>query len=299
MTPSLVAWVTSRDNPVSFANCSRMVSSAAPPLSENPFAAQTVLVTGASAGIGKAFAEALAARGAQLVLCARNAERLEALAQALRSQYGATVRTASCDLERPGAARELRDQLVRDGVTVDILINNAGFGSAGRFHRQAAEHVATMTQLNCVALAELTHALLPAMIAKQRGGVINVASVAAFVPTPLMAIYGASKAYVLSFSAALNEELRGTRVHVMALCPGPVPTEFQKRAGYAALDLKNPAALSAEQVVEAALAAYARGQFSCVPGAVNRVQTALSGLLPLTWIASISARVLRGRGRDL
>lgn len=276
-----------------------MVSSVAKSASSNLFASQTVLITGASAGIGKAFAEALAARGAHLVLCARNLDRLQTLASALSEQHGVSVRTLACDLEKPGAARELSDQLGRIGVTVDVLINNAGFGSAGRFQRQPADHIAAMTQLNCVALAELTHALLPAMLENQRGGIINVASVSAFVPTPLMAIYGASKAYVLSFSAALNEELRGTKVRVLALCPGPVPTEFQRRAGYAPLDLGNPAALPAERVVEAALAAYARRQFSCVPGAVNRTQTALSGLLPLTWLSAISARVLRGRGRDV
>lgn len=263
------------------------------------FASQTVLVTGATAGIGKAFAEALAARGAHLVLCARNEQRLDALATTLRGRHGVQVRALACDLERPGAAAELHARLTRDGVGVDVLINNAGFGSAGRFHRQPHEHIASMTQLNCVALAELTHALLPAMVANGRGGVINVASVSAFVPTPLMAIYGATKAYVLSLSAALNEELRGTGVHVMALCPGPVPTEFQQRAGYAPLDLKNPAALTAERVVEVALTAYAKRRFSCVPGAVNRVQTALCGVLPLTWLSAISARVLRGRGRDL
>jgi uncharacterized protein len=276
-----------------------MLASAVTPPSANPFAGQTVLITGASAGIGKTFAEALAARGANLVLCARNEQRLEALAAALTARHGVNVRTFACDLEKPGAANDLFVRLTGAGLTVDLLINNAGFGSAGRFHRQPHEHIATMTQLNCVALAELSHALLPAMIANRRGGIINVASVAAFVPTPLMAIYGATKAYVLSFSAALNEELRGTDVRVMALCPGPVPTEFQQRAGYAPLDLRNPAALSAEQVVERALTAYARGGFSCVPGTVNRTQTAFSGLLPLTWLSAISARVLRGRGRDL
>lgn len=258
-----------------------------------------MLITGASAGIGKAFAEALAARGARLVLCARKLDRLDALAESLRARHASTVLTVACDLEKPGAANELASHLKEQAIAVDMLINNAGFGAAGRFHRQAPDLVANMTQLNCVALAELTRALLPSMLERGRGGVVNVASVAAFVPTPLMAIYGASKAYVLSFSAALREELRGTNVHVMALCPGPVPTEFQQRAGYAPLDSRNLAALPPERVVEVALADFARGRFSCVPGAVNRLQTALAGALPLTWIAAISARVLRGRGRDL
>jgi len=275
-----------------------MVPSVTASSSSSPFASQTVLITGASAGIGKAFAEALAARGARLVLCARKLDRLETLAQNLRDRHASTVFAVACDLEQPGAASELAARLTEQAITVDVLINNAGFGAAGRFHRQTPDLVASMTQLNCIALAELTHALLPDMLQRRRGGIINVASVAAFVPTPLMATYGATKAYVLSFSAALREELRGSHVHVMALCPGPVPTEFQARAGYAPLDSRNLAALPAERVVAIALADFARGRFSCVPGAVNRLQTALAGMLPLTWIAAISARVLRGRGRD-
>lgn len=265
----------------------------------SPFAGQRVLITGASAGIGKAFAVALATRGAKVVLAARNAERLEELAKELRQTHGADVAVAACDLEQPGAASRLAEDLTARQLDVDILVNNAGFGSAGRFQRQAASHIASMTQLNCVALAELTHALLPAMIAKGRGGIINVGSVSAFVPTPFMAIYGGTKAYVLSFTAALAEELRGSPLRILAVCPGPVPTEFQRRAGYTALDVSNPSTLTAESVVEQALRAYERRQLICVPGVINRVQTALSGLLPIAWIAAISARVLRSRGRDL
>lgn len=263
------------------------------------FAAQTVLVTGASAGIGKAFAWQLAARGANLVLCARNEHRLTELATEIRAQHPVRVEVAACDLEAKGAAAELGARLLDRGLAIDVLVNNAGFGSAGRFERQGHAHIETMVQLNCVALAELTHVLLGPMLERRRGGVINVASVAAFVPTPLMAVYGASKAFVLSFTAALREELRDSGVHVMAVCPGPVPTEFQRRAGYSPVALSNPAVLSAEQVVERALRAYERGQMVCVPGIVNRVQTALCGVLPLAWLAAISARVLRSRGRDL
>lgn len=264
-----------------------------------PFVGERVLITGASAGIGKAFASALAARGAHLVLSARNTQRLEELAKTLRETHGVDVAVAACDLEQPGAASRLAADLTARKLEVDILVNNAGFGSAGRFQRQAVSHIASMTQLNCVALAELTHALLPSMIAKGRGGIINVGSVSAFVPTPFMAIYGGTKAYVLSFTAALAEELRGSPLRILAVCPGPVPTEFQQRAGYTALDVSNPSTLTAERVVEQALAAYERRQVICVPGAVNRVQTALSGLLPIPWVSAISAWVLRRRGRDL
>jgi short-subunit dehydrogenase len=221
------------------------------------------------------------------------------LAATLRERNGVQVEVIACDLETTGAVQHLSAELAARGIGVDILLNNAGFGSAGRFQRQGRDHVAKMTQLNCIALAELTHALLPRMLENQRGGVINVASVAAFVPTPFMAIYGATKAYVLSFTAALREELRGSGVHVFAVCPGPVPTEFQERAGYSALDHKNPAVLTTEQVVAQALGAYEHGEVVCVPGLVNRLQTALSGLLPIPWLAQISARVLRSRGRDL
>lgn len=265
----------------------------------SPFKGQRALITGASAGIGKAFAVALAARGTNLVLSARNAERLEELAAALRHAHGVDVAVAACDLEKPGAAQRLATELAARDLNVDILVNNAGFGSAGRFQRQAANHIASMTQLNCVALAELSHALLPAMLARGRGGIINVGSVSAFVPTPFMAIYGGTKAYVLSFTAALAEELRGGPLRILAVCPGPVPTEFQRRAGYTALDVSNPSTLTAERVVLQALQAYERRQLICVPGAVNRVQTALSGLLPIAWVSAISAWVLRRRGRDL
>lgn len=265
----------------------------------NPFTAQWVLITGASTGIGKMFAQALAARGANLVLCARGLARLEELATSLRTEHNVHVEICASDLQVPGAAATLSAELAARGIAIDLLINNAGFGAAGRFQRQDASHIASMTQLNCVALAELTHLLLPPMLAKRRGGVINVASIAAFVPTPFMAVYGATKAYVLSFTAALREELRGTGVHVAAVCPGPVPTEFQERAGYSAVSLSDPSVLTAEQVVERALRAYERGQVVCVPGVVNRVQSALSGLLPLSWLAKVSAQVLRSRGRDL
>lgn len=263
------------------------------------FADQWVLITGASAGIGKALATELARRGARLVLCARNEQRLTELAQSLQGQFGVQVTPVACDLEQPGAALELRRKLDGLGIEVDVLINNAGFGSAGRFQGQAATHIASMTALNCVALAELTHALLPAMITRNRGGVINVASVSSFVPTPFMAIYGATKAYVLSFTAALAEELRGTNLRIVAVCPGPVPTEFQQRAGYTPIDLKDPSAMTAERVAAHALTAYEYRQVICVPGLFNRLQTALSGLVPIPWVAAISAWILRRRGRDL
>lgn len=186
----------------------------------------TVLITGASAGFGAEFAKAFAKRGDDLVLVARRADRLEALATALRAQYGNKTMVVSTDLTESGAVARLMVELQDNGVEITHLVNNAGFGLRGAFGQLDGPSQARMIDLNCRVLVELCHAVLPGMTRAGSGGILNVASTASFQPGPWMAVYYATKAFVLSFSEALHHELRDQRISVAALCPGPTRTEF-------------------------------------------------------------------------
>jgi uncharacterized protein len=190
-------------------------------------ATPVALVTGASAGLGEEFARQLAARGHRLVLAARRKDRLEALAAELGN-----ARSVEIDLGRPGAAAELMNNIAQAGETVELLVNNAGFGLHGRFDKADPERLRQMVDLNCGALTDLCRAVLPAMVERGSGGIINLASTAAFQAGPGMAVYFATKAYVLSLSEALHEEVRQFGVKVSALCPGPTRTEFGEVAGF-------------------------------------------------------------------
>ena len=193
----------------------------------------TALVTGASVGIGRDLAIVLAENKHNLVISARNQEQLESLATELRQKFGVAVEVIVKDLSKPQAAMELFDEVARRGITIDLLINNAGFGGHGRFDREDLDEVLGMLQVNIAALTHLTRLFLPQMVERKSGRVMNVASTAAYQPGPLMAVYYATKAYVLSFSEAIAAELKRTGVTVTALCPGPTNTEFQTRAGVA------------------------------------------------------------------
>lgn len=195
------------------------------------YTAQTVLITGASSGIGRSFAIALAARGADLVLVARRADRLESLATELRDRHGVTVHTFPFDLSAPSAAADLRDAAAQRGIHVTSLVNNAGFGSFGPFTEADPEHLAREIAVDVSAPVQLTAAFLPQILTAGGGFVINVASMAAYAPSPRMAVYGAAKAFVLSFTEALWAELRGTGVTVFALSPGATSTEFNQVVG--------------------------------------------------------------------
>src|SRR3954471_20420213 len=192
---------------------------------------QTALITGASAGIGLELARLFAAGGYDLVLVARSAGRLEELAGELRSRHGAAARALAKDLTHPESPEEVFRELEAAGVAVDVLVNNAGFGTFGPFAETDLDQELRELQLNVVTLTHLTKRFLPGMLARRRGGVLNVGSTAGFQPGPLMAVYYATKAYVLSFSEALAEELRNTGITVTALCPGPTRTEFASEAG--------------------------------------------------------------------
>ena len=224
----------------------------------------TALVTGASSGIGAEFARQLAARGHDLVLVARRTERLEELADALP---GDPV-VISHDLANDAAS--LPPELERRGIVVDLLVNNAGFGTHGRFWDHDPAREAEQVRLNCEAVVVLTGALLPPMIERRSGGVIVVASTAGFQPLPNQAVYGATKAFAVNFTDALATELRGTGVRAMSVNPGPVPTEWQAVAGFEGGEDKMPGKIEVDQVVSESLEAWDKGKRSVVPGAVMR-----------------------------
>jgi short-subunit dehydrogenase len=190
----------------------------------------TALVTGASGGIGLELARIHARKGDHLILTARSEDKLKAIKNELEAAHSIQVHTLPCDLCKPGAAYALYEQVKAAGAEVDYLVNNAGFGQFGLFHEAEWAKQEEMIQLNITALTHLTHLFVPHMVRRGRGRVLNVASTAAFQPGPLMAVYFATKAYVLHFSEAIHNELSGTGVTVTALCPGPTESGFQAAA---------------------------------------------------------------------
>ena len=238
----------------------------------NPFfAPKTALITGASSGIGLELAHLFARDGYRLVLVARNRAALRALANELQSRYNAEVWISPKDLAHPAAPLELYQELQESGVVLDVLVNNAGFGARESFLQSDWNNDAEMLQVNIVALTHLTKLFLPQIRARE-GKLLNVASTAAFLPGPFMAVYYASKAFVLHFTEALAEELSSTRATVTCLCPGPVKTGFQKRANISDSNLLNGGLLV--EVGEVARIGYEgmkRGKRLVIPGWKNRV----------------------------
>jgi short-subunit dehydrogenase len=222
--------------------------------------AQTALITGASAGIGEEFARQLAARGHDLILVARRKDRLEKLAEELAT----TAHVIDCDLGSEAA--KLPGKVEKLGVDVDLLVNNAGFGMRGHFLELDAEREAEMVRVNCEAILTLTHAFLPGMVERRRGGVITVASTAGLQPLPYETTYGASKAFAISFMEALSMELKDTGVKTLVVNPGPVKTEWQSVAGYDENTRIVPGMIDAQKCVRHALRAYDRGKRSVIPG---------------------------------
>jgi short-subunit dehydrogenase len=222
--------------------------------------AETALITGASAGIGEEFARQLAGRGYDLILVARRRDRLEQLAE----QLPTNAQVVECDLATDAA--KLPGEVEELGLDVDLLVNNAGFGLRGRFLELDGERQAEMVRVNCEAIVTVTHALLPGMLERRRGGVITVASTAGMQPLPYEVTYAATKAFAISFMEALWMELRGTGVKATVVNPGPVKTEWQAVAGYEDDTPIPPGMISAEQCVTDALAAYDRGKRSTITG---------------------------------
>ena len=245
------------------------------------------LVTGASSGIGAAFARALATRGDDLVIVARDEARLEELAESLEKEHGTAVEVVASDLTSKKGLAVVEARLESAEPAVDLLVNNAGMGTYGKFAELPREAEAREIRLNVLAVMQLSHAALPAMVDRGRGGIINVSSLAGHQPTPLNATYAGTKAFVTSFSQALHEELRGTGVNVMVLCPGFTRTEFQERAGLDSGAVPSFLWQQPEPVVEAALRAYDRGRAVCFPGALNQASAVVSSSLP----AGITRRI--------
>jgi short-subunit dehydrogenase len=238
----------------------------------------SALVTGASTGIGRAFAERLGRDQHDLVLVARDAERLEALAKELSAKHGAHAEVLAADLTDPAGLARVEERLRSDPP--DLLVNNAGFGTVGRFAELDLETEEGEIRLNVLALMRLTHVLVPTLIERGRGGIINVSSLAGESPGPFMATYAGTKAFVTTFTESLAEELRGTGVHVQAVLPGFTKTEFQARAGVNDSAVPGFAWLTAEEVVDASLAALEKGQVLCVPGAGYRALATAQKLIP-------------------
>jgi uncharacterized protein len=245
------------------------------------------LVTGASAGIGMAFARQLATQGINCALVARRVERLRALADELTARHGVGCRVVAEDLARDGAAERIAAQVA--DLEIGILVNNAGFGAVGRFERVPREKIVDMVRVNCLAVAALAHTFLPPMKARGRGAVVIVASAAGYQPLGLAATYAATKAFDLMLGEALWAENRGTGVDVLVVSPGPVETEFQAVAG----EVPHPG-VSPERVVEVACAALGRKP-SVVVGAFNRARAWAVRLAPRAPVARLALGVMRGR----
>jgi len=255
---------------------------------------KTALVTGASSGIGEAFARELAARGMQVILVARSAEKLRALAAELTDRYDVRAEAIPADLSRDGAPQALYDETRRRGLAVDLLVNNAGFGAYGDFEAQEMAHDHEQVMLNITAVVDLTHLFIPTLIERGGGGVINIASTAAFQPVPYMPVYGASKSFVVTFSEALWSEYRRKGVRVLALCPGPTRTAFFRVADNGQMQLGR-LAQTPEQVVLNGLRGLERGRALVISGVGNAIFAGLASLLPGTVVSYLGERVLRQR----
>ena len=249
---------------------------------------QTALITGASSGIGAAYAREFAARGADLVLVARGEDAMRRLADELRSTHGRRVEVVPADLAEPGAADLVAERVAALGIEVDLLVNNAGFGMHGDLIGADAGRLTAQIQLNCVALVDLTRRFLPGMMDRRRGAVVNVASTAAFQPLPHMAVYGATKAFVLSFSEALYAEAKPAGVKVLAICPGATRTAFFDVAGEAAAVGRKR---TPQQVVATTLSALDRGRPSRVDGLSNALLAVATRWAPRRLVITVAARM--------
>jgi len=257
-------------------------------------AQSVVVVTGASSGIGEALARRLPRDRHDLVLSARRIDRLEQLARELAAAHGIQATAIATDLARPDGPATLVSELERRGLEVDWLVNNAGFGTAGRFHRLPLDRELEEIRLNVKAPVDLTGRLLPGMVARRRGVVMNVASVAGFGPMPYTATYAATKAFLLSFSEALAVELSGTGVRVVCVCPGFTRTEFQEKAKIAASVMPSFTWMSAEQVADQAVRAAGHSGV-LVNGTMNSLTTVFMRLAPRGLVARVAAAAMRGR----
>ncbi len=250
------------------------------------------LITGASSGIGASFARALAARGMDLALVARSKDKLETLKKEIAAYHSLRIEVFEQDLSLEGAAERLAGVLKERGIAVDLLVNNAGFGAQGEFWKLPLDRQVKMLHLNIVTLTELTHLLLPAMVERRSGGIINISSTASFQPVPYTSVYAATKAYVTSFSMGIAEEVSAYGVKVLALCPGGTATNFFDAGHFTKIEF--PGGLqSPEEVVEVGLRAFDRGRSLIVTRFINRLMIFVQRLAPRRLVARQAGDIFR------
>jgi short-subunit dehydrogenase len=259
-------------------------------------AQEVALVTGASSGIGEALARRIARDGRAVALVARRRERLDAIAADIARQHRVDAHVLAADLTAPGAVRALVDDVTQRGLVVDWLVNNAGFGTFGKFQDLPVARELDEIRLNVEALVELTGRFLPGMVARRRGVVMNVSSVGGFVASPTMATYTATKAFVLSFSETIAAELEGTGVRVLCVCPGFTRTEFQSHVAVDTTQVPDMAWMTADQVADEAVLTAARRGGVLVNGAMNRALTAALKFVPRSLAVRSAAYFLKPEG---
>lgn len=242
---------------------------------------KTALITGASSGIGKALANVFAAQGDALILVARSADKLEELAEHLKNKYGTEVKVLPKDLNQSNSPAQIFKTLEKEKAQVDILVNNAGLGSLGNFIENDPERTMESIQVNVMALTNLSYLFVRGMIARKWGRILNIASIAAFQPIPQMAVYAATKAYVLSFSESIAQELKGTGVTVTAVCPGITKTGFFEPAGVNTNQIiENWVMQTADEVAQQAYEAMKKGKTVQVTGLINQISTSTTPFVP-------------------
>jgi short-subunit dehydrogenase len=254
---------------------------------------QTALVTGASSGLGTELAWLFAGNGHDVVVVARRRDKLEALAEEIKVKHRVEVHVLSEDLGQPGAAKRIADELSNRNIEIEFLVNNAGFGGSGAFAERDLAREVEMIQVNIVALVELTHLILPGMLAKKSGRILNIGSTAGFLPGAFMAVYYASKAFVNSFTQALSLELAGTGVTATVSCPGATATEFAEVAGTKTSLLFKGRVMEAREVAEDAYRAMMHGTPISVAGFMNKLRIASLRLAPRGTARSIAASLNR------
>ncbi len=253
---------------------------------------QTALITGASAGIGRELAKLFAKNGYSVVLVARNGARLDQFADELQRQFTISVKAFALDLGSASAPQFLFDQVERETIGIDVLVNNAGYGKLGAFADVALEESLGQIELNITALTHLTKLFLGPMLERKSGKILNVASTAGFQPGPLMAVYYATKAYVISFSEALANELSGSGVTVTCLCPGATDTEFQKRAGTEETLLFKLRPMTAKAVAQDGYRALMKGKPLVIPGLKNWLVAESLRISPRRVVTAVSRRLI-------
>jgi uncharacterized protein len=254
---------------------------------------RTALITGASSGIGAAIAKNLARRQYDCVLTARRKDRLEALASEIEAAHGVRATVVASDLGEHGGAQKLIGSVRELDVEVDVLVNNAGFGVYGPMVEQTEERLTQMIELNMVAVTSLTHHYVKEMVGNKRGRVLQVASVGAYQPSPLYAVYSATKSYVLSFSEALNHELYGTGVSVSTMCPGLTATEFDEVAGHKKPKWMKLITMTSEDVAEIGIRSMLKGRSVVTTGFINKLNALIVKLMPRSWATTMAQLSMR------